>query len=163
MAALSKMVHDHRQKVRVFLVEDESIVRRGIELLLCREPAFEVCGHAGRQEDALKQILTLNPDLVVVDLVLKEGNGFELMRELRAFGAKAKFVVFSMHSMVSDVRNALRAGANGYVAKEEGSEHLLEAMREVMLGGCFLTEAISRELAKHKRDAPPRTFRSRHR
>ncbi len=144
------MVHNHQRKIRVFLVEDEAVVRRGIELLLAREPAFEVCGHASRQDEALKQILARKPDLVIVDLVLEEGSGFDLIRELRAFGALPKILVFSMHSHASDVRTALRAGANGYVAKEKGAEYLVEAMHSVMSGKLFLTGAVTQESGKHK-------------
>ncbi len=144
------MTRDHRQNVRVFVVEDEAAVRRGIELLLCREPNFELCGHATRQDDALRQILTLKPDLVIVDLVLKEGSGFDLIRELRAFGASPKILVFSMQSQASDVRSALRAGANGFVAKEKGAEYLVEAMHSVMSGNLFLTGAAAQESSNHK-------------
>ncbi len=137
--------------LRVFLVEDEPLVRRGLELLLSREPGVEVCGHASRQSEALAQILTLKPDLAIVDLRLAEGRGVDLIKELRAFGPSPKIIVFSMHTQALQVRAVLKAGANGFVGKEEGTESLLQAVRTVMQGKSFLTEAIASML----KAAPP--------
>ncbi len=135
-------------RTRVFLVEDEPAVRRGLELLLNREPDLEVCGHAARQSDALAQILASKPDLAILDIRLEEGGGLDLVKELRRFGATLKLIVFSMHAQSSQVRAALSAGANGYVTKEEGSENLIQAIRTVLEGKPFLTEAVAHKLAK---------------
>ncbi len=140
------MVQNETKKARVFLVEDEAAVRRGIELLLNREPDLEICGTAAGQDEALKQILKTRPQLALVDLCLAQGNGLDLVRELRAFGPDPKILIFSMHRDISKVRAALRAGANGYIAKEDGAEYLSSAIHTVLLGKCFLTETIARKL-----------------
>jgi DNA-binding NarL/FixJ family response regulator len=133
---------------RIFVVEDEPTVRRGLELLLKREPGWEVCGYASKQSDALKQILQLRPDLAIIDLTLEEGSGLELIRELRAFGATLRVLVFSMHTQTSNVRTAMRMGADGYVTKEEGAESLTDAIRVLMQGKPFLTEAMVQRVGK---------------
>ncbi len=132
--------------VRVFLVEDEPSVRRGLELLLNREPDIQICGSAPGQQEALRRILALKPDLAIVDLSLKQGSGLDLLRDLHAFKAAPKTLVFSMHGQAGDVRSALRAGANGYVTKEDGTEYLVDAIHAVLLGKCFLTEAVAQKL-----------------
>lgn len=133
---------------RIFIVEDEPTVRRGLELLLKREPGLEVCGQATKQSDAVRQILQLRPDLAIVDLTLEEGSGLELIRDLRAFGATLKVLVFTMHTQASNVRTAMRIGADGYVTKEEGAENLVEAIRVLMDGKPFLTEAMAQRVGK---------------
>jgi DNA-binding NarL/FixJ family response regulator len=130
-------------KTRIFLVDDEPAVLKGLELLLSREPFIEICGQAGCAAEALKQILPLDPDLAIIDLSLGEGSGLDLIRDLRSFGSKPRILVFSMHSDPSFIRAAFRAGADGYVVKEEGTEKLIEAISAVVKGKCFLTETIA--------------------
>ncbi len=132
-------------------------------MLLGREPGLEVCGQASRQDEALKKILALKPELIIVDLVLDQGNGLDLIRELRAFRSGAKILAFSMHCLVSDVRQAMRLGANGYVPKEDGADNLAEAIHEVMLGRCFLSKGIAHELEKQKANSGSRPSSSQHR
>ncbi len=123
------------------------MVRRGLQVLLEREPGFEVCGQATTQKEALKEILASKPDLAILDLRLREGDGLELIRELRAFGSRCRLLVFSMHTEVGRVLAALRNGADGYVTKEEGSEYLIQAVYALMQGKSFLTEALAHKVA----------------
>lgn len=125
--------------IRVFLVEDQPAVRRGLELLLNNEPEVEVCGQAGQEDVALAQMLELKPDLAIVDLNLKRGSGLDLIRELRASSPRPRILVFSMHNHAARVGAAMRQGADGYLAKDKGSEDLIEAVRTVMAGETFLS------------------------
>ena len=132
----------------MFLVDDHPAVRRGLALLLTREADLEICGEADNGPSALKQLIALEPDLGIIDLTLKESDGVKLIKELRAHCPDLKLVVFSMHNQASHIEAALRAGANGYVAKEEGTERLVEAIRAVIGGQRFLTVPMQARLAE---------------
>jgi DNA-binding NarL/FixJ family response regulator len=127
----------------VFLVDDEPAVRRGLELLLGREPGLLVCGSAATAAEALAAILTLEPDLVVVDLRLKNDHGCRLLRQLRRRCPRLKLLVFSLHDQPSFALAALRAGAHGYVTKEEGTEKLLEAIELLTAGKSYVTPSVA--------------------
>src|SRR5512141_530369 len=115
-------------KVRVFLVDDHPIVRRGFQLLLGLEPDLMVCGEADNSAVALQKILALKPDVVIVDLSLKGSSGLELIKQVRAQGLKPKVLVFTMRDEGIYAERALRSGADGYITKEEGTEKAIHAI-----------------------------------
>ena len=130
-------------QIRLFLVDDEPIVRKGLRLLFGVEPSLAVCGEAENEHDALAGILALRPDLAVVDLGLKLGDGLSLIKQLHQLCPALKILVFSMHEQAHFVAAAFAAGAHGYVVKEEGTERLLEAIQVIMDGGSYLSEPIA--------------------
>ena len=127
-------------KVRVFLVDDHPIVRRGFQLLLGMEPDLMVCGEADSGPAALQKILALKPDVAIVDLSLKASSGLELIKQLRAQALKLKLLVFTMRDEGIYAERALRAGADGYITKEEGTEKAIEAIRVLMQGKRYLSD-----------------------
>lgn len=127
---------------RIFLVDDEPSVLKGLRALLSLEPGMEVCGTATGATEALRQMVAKPPDLAVVDLALGKESGVDLVRDLRGFIPKLKIVVFSMHGEQGSIRAATRAGANGYVMKEEGSERLVVAIRSVIRGQPFISQGV---------------------
>jgi DNA-binding NarL/FixJ family response regulator len=131
------------RKTRVFLVDDELIVRRGLRLLLSGEPDLEVCGEAATEHEALEGILARRPDLAIVDLTLQEGDGLALIKRLKTLCPGLRALVFSMHDQVHFATMAFAAGAQGYVVKEEGTERVLEAIHVVMEGGFYLSHQIA--------------------
>ena len=130
-------------KIRVFLVDDHPIVRRGFQLLLSLERDLVVCGDADNAPLALQKILALKPDVAIIDLSLKSSSGLELVKQIRAHSAKVKIVVFTMHAEAIYAERALRAGANGYVTKEEGTEKAIEAIRLVLQGKTFFSPSVA--------------------
>jgi DNA-binding NarL/FixJ family response regulator len=125
-------------KIRVFLVDDHPIVRRGFQLLLSLERDLTVCGEAEGGPEALQKILAIKPDVVVVDLSLKASSGLDLIKQVRAHSKQVKLLVFTMHSEAIYAERALRAGANGYIIKEDGTEKAINAIRLLMQGkSCF--------------------------
>jgi DNA-binding NarL/FixJ family response regulator len=130
-------------KIRVFVVDDHPIVRRGFQLLLTLEPDLIVCGEADRGGVALEKILALKPDVVVVDLSLKGSSGLELIKQLRAQGLPLKVLVFTMQDEAIHAERALRAGADGYITKEEGAEKAIAAIRLLMQGKRYLSEGLA--------------------
>jgi DNA-binding NarL/FixJ family response regulator len=107
------------------------------------EPNLEVCGEAETEQEALGGILALRPDLAVVDLSLKEGEGLALIRRLREHCSGLKILVFTMHDQAEFAAAAFAAGAHGYVVKEEGAEKLLEAIHMVMEGLRYLSAQVA--------------------
>jgi DNA-binding NarL/FixJ family response regulator len=135
-----------RSKCRVFLVDDHPIVRRGFQLLLGMEPDLMVCGEADNGPAALQKILSLKPDVVIVDLSLKGSNGLELIKQLRAQALKVKLLVFTMRGEGIYAERALRAGADGYITKEEGTEKAIEAIRVLMEGKRYLSGGVAEKM-----------------
>ena len=130
-------------KIRLFLVDDEPIVRKGMRLLFSGEPNLTVCGEAETEHEALEGILAQQPDLAIVDLSLKLGDGLALIKELRRSSPALRILVFSMHDQVHFAAAAFAAGAHGYVVKEEGTERLLEAIRALITGGRYLCQTLA--------------------
>ena len=133
-------------KCRVFLVDDHPIVRRGFHLLLGMEPDLMVCGEADSGPAALQKILTLKPDVAIVDLSLKGSSGLELIKQLRAQSLKLKLLVFTMRDEGIYAERALRAGADGYLTKEEGAEKAVEAIRLLMQGKRYVSEKLAEKM-----------------
>jgi DNA-binding NarL/FixJ family response regulator len=128
---------------RLFLVDDEPVVLRGLRMLFGQQPRLQVCGEAETEDEALEGILALRPDLAVVDLSLKEGDGLALIKQLHLLCPALKILVFSMHEQAHFVVTAFAAGAHGYVLKEEGTERVLEAIQVLMQGRCYLSEQLA--------------------
>ena len=131
---------------RILLVDDHAAVRRGFALLVEQERDLKVCGEAGDPAEALRQAKRLHPDLVLVDLGLKEGSGLELIRHLREWRSDLLILVVSMHEESIFAERAMRAGAKGYIMKEETPECLIQAIRKVLSGKVYLSASASEEL-----------------
>jgi DNA-binding NarL/FixJ family response regulator len=140
---MARMQTDSPLPIRVFLVDDEPIVRKGLRLLLGVKPGLAVCGEADNEHDALAGILAVRPDLAVVDLTLKLGDGLVLIKELHRHCPALRILVFSMHQEAHFATTAFAAGAHGYVTKEEGTDRLLEAIRDLINGENYLSEQMA--------------------
>jgi DNA-binding NarL/FixJ family response regulator len=140
------MAREHSRvasRKRVFLVDDEAVVRRGLKLLCNLQPHLEVCGEAANAQEALHGIVSLNPDLAVVDLNLEGTDGLTLIQELRRLCPPLKILVFTMYDQAHFAAAAFAAGAQGYVTKEEGADKALEAIEWVLNGGYYLSERMA--------------------
>ncbi len=135
-----------QRKAQVFLVDDHPIVRRGLHFLIGLEPDLAVCGEADNRPAALDQIARLQPEVVVVDLALKNSSGLELVKDLRARFPKVKVLVFTMHDEPIYAERVLKAGAHGYVTKEEGAEKAIEAIRQLLKGKAYLTGRLAERM-----------------
>jgi DNA-binding NarL/FixJ family response regulator len=133
-------------KAKVFLVDDHPIVRRGLQLLIGLESDLAVCGEADNGPVALGQIQKLKPQVVVVDLALRDSSGLELVKALRTQCPEAKILVFTMHDEPLYAERVLKAGAHGYVTKEEGAEKAVEAIRQLLQGKPYLTGRLAERM-----------------
>jgi len=136
----------NKPKSRVLLVDAHPIVRQGLTQLVNQEPDLCVCGEAEEAPKAFQAICTLRPDLTVVGIALKRGDGIELIKNARTACPKLSFLVFSLHDEAIYAERALRAGALGYVMKEQASDVVLSAIRRVLTGEVYLSEAMKGKL-----------------
>ncbi|MGH8583154.1 MAG: response regulator [Gammaproteobacteria bacterium] len=145
-----------RRPVRVLIVDDHALVRYGIGMLLRQEPGLEVCGEAEDALDARRRIDALEPDIVIVDLVLKESNGLDLIKWIRKQHPRTKTIVSTMHDERVYGGRALRAGASGFVSKQAESRAICSAVRAVLKGRLYFSQdSLQRILERAQtRDTP---------
>ena len=134
------------KKYRILIVDDHPIVRRGLRELVADETDLEICGEAEDVTQALQQIDATRPDVVIVDLTLKSGHGLELIQEIKARDGQIKMLVSSMHDESLFAERALRAGAAGYINKQESPEKIIDAMRCVLRDEIYLSSRMSNRL-----------------
>jgi DNA-binding NarL/FixJ family response regulator len=131
---------------KIFLVDDHPIVRQGLGQLINHEPDLIVCGQGEDAYQSLKPIKEARPDLVLLDVSLKDSDGIELLKELKAQMPDLPVLMLSMHDEALYTERALRAGARGYVMKQEAPQTLLAAIRKVLSGQVHVSDAMSASL-----------------
>jgi DNA-binding NarL/FixJ family response regulator len=130
-------------KKRVFIVDDHPIVRQGLALLINREPDLSVCGDAEEAGTALQRIESLRPDIVLVDISLSGPDGLDLLKSVRAYDSHLPVLILSMLDETLYAERALRAGANGYIMKQEATERVLVAIRRILGGDIYVSDRMS--------------------
>jgi DNA-binding NarL/FixJ family response regulator len=131
------------KKHKVLLVDDHPVVRQGLALLIGREPDLLVCGEADGAHSAFQAIETLQPDIVVLDISLAGPDGLDVLKEIRARSGSLPVLILSMHDESIYAERALRAGANGYIMKQEATEKVLIAIRKILRGDVYLSERLT--------------------
>jgi len=134
--------------ITVFVADDHAIVREGLASLLAAQPDLSVIGTAADGRDALRQVVKLLPDVVIVDIAMPQMNGIEAAREIRGRVPRTRLVILSMHSSVEHVFHALEAGAAGYVLKESAGKEIIEAVRAVHAGRRYLSPRVAEMMAE---------------
>jgi DNA-binding NarL/FixJ family response regulator len=130
------------RKRRILLVDDHPVVRQGLALLINQRTDLLVCGEAGTVEEGLNAARALQPDLVVVDLSLRDEDGLELVKLIRAHLPTLPVLVFSMHDEQVGAERAIRAGAQGYVMKQNALSHFFLAVQQVLQGEIYLSDEM---------------------
>jgi DNA-binding NarL/FixJ family response regulator len=131
------------KKYAVLLVDDHPVVRQGLALLIDREPDLSVCGEAEGAHAAFQAISALRPDIVVLDISLCGPDGLDVLKEIRAQSGSLPVLMLSMHDESIYAERALRAGANGYIMKQEATEKVLIAIRKILRGEVYLSERLT--------------------
>lgn len=140
--------------VRILIVDDHPMVREGLVARLAAVSRFEVVGEAGGRAEALEQLARTAPEVVLMDVGLKDGNGIALGAEMLAARPEIRLLMFSMYDNPEYVQRALTAGARGYVLKDAPAQEIVSAIDAVAAGGTFLSAAVSGRLFRGQAPKP---------
>ena len=154
--ATKPQFNSHAKKCRILLVDDHPIVRQGLALLIDREPDLSVCGEADGAHSAFHAIEALKPDIVILDISLSGPDGLDVLKEIRMKSGSLPVLILSMHDETIYAERAMRAGANGYIMKQEATEKVLVAIRRILLGEVYLSDRLTNAmLQQYVRGASP--------
>ena len=134
------------RKTRIFIVDDHPIVREGLSLMMNREPDMMVCGEAEEATRALQAIAAAKPDVLIVDISLSGPDGLDLLKSIRARYPTLPVLILSMHDESIYAERALRAGANGYIMKQEATERVLVAVRQILSKKVYVSDRIANRM-----------------
>lgn len=143
MSQKTHIAHEHPKRAKILLVEDHSVVRYGLAQLINRQSDLVVCGEAESVRAAMEDIQRVEPDLVIVDISLKDSNGLDLVRKIKDSHPKLGVLVVSALDEAIHSGAALRAGALGYIMKDKGVNDLLAAIRRVLQGAVYVSTAVA--------------------
>lgn len=153
------MPNNENLKARILIVDDHPIVRRGIAMLINREPDLHACCEAIDVKEAVEANLSCHHDLAIVDLSLAGMSGLELVKKLRSEFPNIFILMMSMHDENIYAEQALRAGAHGYLMKQVATDTILQAIRQILRGELYVSDQMhSRMLQQmlhgHTQDSP---------
>jgi DNA-binding NarL/FixJ family response regulator len=136
------------RKTRVFLVDDHPVIQHGIAQLVAKEKDLEVCGVAGDRREALDALTGDPPDIIILDIGLKDSNrsGLDLIPEIHRHAGPVPILIYSMHDEKIYAERALRAGARGYLMKQEPVRRIVEAIHAVLKNGFYVSEEMNRRI-----------------
>ncbi len=132
--------------VKVLIVDDHPVVREGLAMQIETQPDFRVCGEAEDVPAALALVNSAQPDVAIIDISLKNGNGIDLIRRIKERNNSVRILVWSMYPEALFAERALRAGAQGYLHKGQATSHLLNAIRSVLAGKLYVSGELSEKL-----------------
>lgn len=137
-----------RKRKRILVVDDHPLVREGISVLIGSTADLVLCGQAGSGEEALALMSKARPDLILLDLALPGCSGIQLLKTLRHEWPAIRVLILSMHEEGVYAERALRAGANGYIMKQESGVRIIEAIRCVLRGEMYVSVPMASQLVK---------------
>ncbi len=128
---------------RIFIVDDHPVMRMGLVQLISSKDDLEVCGEVGSVKEAMQQIPTLHPDMVLLDLALPDGHGLEVLKDLAALHDDLSVLVLSSNDETVYAERALKAGARGYIMKEAAATHLIGAIQTILKGQIYVSNRMA--------------------
>ena len=134
---------------RIIVVDDHPMMRAGLMQIINKQSDMEVCGEAGSPAEAMDLLKNSRPDLILVDISMKGASGLEFIRDVSAVYGHIPMLVVSMHDEKVYAERALRAGACGYIMKEQSGGYLMVALHRVLEGGIYLSKEMSTRLLKN--------------
>src|ERR1700687_1179277 len=144
--ATKPQIASQTKKCKVLLVDDHPIVRQGLALLIDREADLIVCGEADGAHSAFQAISSLQPDIVILDISLSGPDGLDVLKEIRMKTGNLPVLILSMHDESIYAERAMRAGANGYIMKQEATEKVLIAIRRILQGEVYLSDRLTKNM-----------------
>ena len=136
------------KRARIFLVDDHPMIREHLHAVIAREADLEVCGEAEDAPTALARIQSTQPDLVIMDISLKNSHGLELLKDLKAVRPESRVLVLSMHDESLYAERTIRAGAMGYLTKQQATRDILLAIRRILAGDVYLSDHVSTRMMR---------------
>jgi two-component system, NarL family, invasion response regulator UvrY len=133
--------------IRILIVDDYAILRRGLKEILVHELPGAVCGEAEDAQQVLAQIQSRDWDIVILDITMPGRSGLEVLKDVKADRPKLPVLILSMHSEDEYGKRVFRAGASGYMSKQNAPEELINAIRELLAGGQYVSPALAEKLA----------------
>jgi len=135
-------------KTNILLVDDHPIVRQGLAELINHQTDFVVCGQAEDAHQAMKAVKELKPDMAIVDISLKETSGMELIKDLNSQYPNLPVLALSMHDESLYAERALRAGARGYIMKDEATEKVIMAIHKILRGEIYISDKMATKMMR---------------
>jgi DNA-binding NarL/FixJ family response regulator len=148
------------QQVNVLIVDDHPLVRSGLHELIKHEPDLEVCCEAASLEEAVQCLGHCSPDVAIVDISLPDGSGLDLIKRLRLRNPDTRILVLSMHDETLLAERALRAGALGYINKEEAAMNIIAAIRQILKGKTWVSQRMTEHLLRTGAASAPESLDS---
>jgi DNA-binding NarL/FixJ family response regulator len=136
------------ERKKIFIVDDHPLVRKWLATLINQQSDLRVCGEAGTASEAIKMIASAKPHVAIVDISMEGASRMELIRVIKATCPEVLVIVLSMHDELIYGERALRAGARGYVMKQEATRHVLQAVRCVLDGKLYLINEMAKMVAE---------------
>jgi DNA-binding NarL/FixJ family response regulator len=149
MALKKKQDKTNEKKTQVLIVDDHPVIRDGLVTIINHEQDLNVCGEAEDAHQALKAVTELKPDIVIADISLKNSDGLELTKNIKARYPRLPVIIFSVHDEFIYAERALLAGAQAYLMKDAVSENIIKAVRAVLKGEIFVSDTISNKFLHH--------------
>lgn len=133
-------------KKKVLIVDDHPLMRQGLTLLINQQQDMQICGEAQEAQTAIHAIAESRPDILILDISLSGPDGLELLKSIRTSDPDLPVLILSMHDEAIYAERALRAGANGYIMKQEAAEKVLVAVRRILNGEIYLSDRMSNHM-----------------
>jgi DNA-binding NarL/FixJ family response regulator len=133
-------------KIRVYIVDDHATVRRGLEAMIAEEPDMELCGEAADCATATGEVIRLHPNVVITDISLGGNSGLELIKNIQALDSGIHIVVLSVHDESDYALRVLKAGAKGYVMKQDLASNVIDAVRKVSRGQMYVSDVVASQM-----------------
>src|SRR5262249_15165521 len=148
-------------KAQIVVIDDHPVLREGLMQLLCSQPDLECTGATDNTADARQLVAQSTPDLMILDLRLKSGDTLDLIKSLRAEHPKLKVLVLSQYDEMLFAERVLRAGASGYVMKENATEEILNAVRRLLAGDIYFSQRIGASFIRRSLEEKPALSQTR--
>ena len=138
------------RKIKILVVDDHPIVLDGLAELLNHEADLVVSAKAGNAAEAIKAVKKQRIDLVIVDMLLKNTTGVQVTKKIKALRPNMVVLIFSMSDEIRYIKQAFEVGARGYITKDELSEKIIDAIKQILDGGIYLNKRLAKKFPKHE-------------
>lgn len=136
-------------QVSIMLVDDHTLIRRGLKLLIEEVKEFKIVGESSNGEDAIKKARLINPDIVIMDINMPILNGLESLKKMKELGIQSKVIILTAYPQKSNIITATKIGAKGYLLKDTSPDNLIKAIKEVHIGRSYIDNSVASILSNN--------------